>query len=120
MSAPTLFPTTVVGSMPRPQFVRDLLRPETRRALGAEEFTRRLDIAVAYVIAMQEATGLDVISDGEWRRLSYIGVIADICEGFEVGYRDRQPWTIVVGTIAPRAPGLVAREAQFIRTHSRC
>ena len=69
-----LFPTSVVGSMPRPQFVRDLLRPETRQALGNDEFTRRLDIAVAYVVAMQEAAGLDVISDGEWRRLSYIGV----------------------------------------------
>ena len=72
--------------MPRPLFVRDLLRPETRQALGAEEFARRLDVAVAYVVAMQEAAGLDIISDGEWRRLSYIGVIADICDGFQVGY----------------------------------
>src|SRR5919198_4046398 len=117
MALPKLFPTTVVGSMPRPQFVRDLLRPETRQALGAGEFSRRLDIAVAYVIAMQEAAGLDVISDGEWRRLSYIGVIADLCDGFEVGYRGQQPWTVVVGRVAPRAPGLVAREALFVRAH---
>src|SRR5256885_1607039 len=103
---PALFPTTVVGSMPRPQFVRDLLRPEVRQALGAEEFRRRLDVAVAYVVTMQESTGLDIISDGEWRRLSYIGVIADICDGFEVGYHGQQPWTIVVGKISPRAPGL--------------
>ncbi len=119
MSAPRLFPTTVVGSMPRPQFVRDLLRPEARRALGEEEFGRRLDAAVAYVVAMQESAGIDVISDGEWRRLSYIGVIADLCDGFEVGYRDRQPWTVVVDRVAPRAPGLVAREALFVRAHSR-
>ena len=46
MAIPRRFPTTVVGSMPRPQFVRDLLRPETRQALGAEEFARRLDVAV--------------------------------------------------------------------------
>jgi 5-methyltetrahydropteroyltriglutamate--homocysteine methyltransferase len=69
---------------------------------------------------MQETAGLDIISDGEWRRLSYVGVIADICDGFEVGYRGQQPWTVVVGKIAPRAPGLVAREAEFIRAHSRC
>jgi 5-methyltetrahydropteroyltriglutamate--homocysteine methyltransferase len=105
--------------MPRPQFVRDLLRPEIRRALGDQEFERRLDAAVAYVIAMQESAGLDVISDGEWRRLSYIGVIADICDGFDVGYRGDQPWTMVTRPIAPRAPGLVAREALFIREHSR-
>lgn len=117
---PHLFPTTVVGSMPRPQFVRDLLHPETRRKLGDAEFTRRLDAAIAFVVAMQEATGLDVISDGEWRRLSYIGVIADICEGFEVSFRGQQPWTAVVGKVAVRAPGLVAREAVFVRDHSRC
>jgi 5-methyltetrahydropteroyltriglutamate--homocysteine methyltransferase len=116
----TLFPTTVVGSMPRPRFVRDLLRPETRRELGDEEFRRRLDLAVGYVVAMQEAAGLDVISDGEWRRLSYIGVVADLCEGFEVGYRGEQPWTVAVGRIAARDPGLVAREALFVREHSRC
>src|SRR2546425_4436555 len=99
MTANRLFPTTVVGSMPRPQFVRDLLRPETRRALGEEEFQRRLDAAVAFVVAAQESAGIDIISDGEWRRLSYIGVIADLCEGFEVGYRGEQPWTTVIARI---------------------
>ena len=120
MTAQALFPTTVVGSMPRPQFVRDLLRPETQQALGTEEFTRRLDAAVAFVIVMQEAAGVDIISDGEWRRLSYIGVIADICHGFDVGYRGQQPWTMVVEKISPRAPGLVAKEARFVRDHTRC
>ena len=112
------FLTSVVGSMPRPQFVRDLLRPQTRRALGDGEFNRRLDAAVAYVIAMQESAGLDIVSDGEWRRLSYIGVIADICDGFEVGYHGEQPWTTVVRPIGVRQPGLVAREAVFVRDHS--
>lgn len=113
------FLTTVVGSMPRPQFVRDLLRPGTREAVGEAEFTRRLDAAVAYIVAMQEAAGLDVVSDGEWRRLSYIGVIADICDGFKVTYRGDQPWTTVVRPIEIRDPGLVAREAVFVRDHSR-
>ncbi|MFW6124923.1 MAG: hypothetical protein ACOC46_02135 [Pirellulales bacterium] len=120
MAPERLFPTSVVGSMPRPQFVRDLLRPETRGALGKRELCRRLDIAVAYVVALQEAAGLDVVSDGEWRRLSYIGVIADICDGFEVEYRGQQPWTVVVGKIAPRCPGVVAREAQFVAGHTAC
>src|SRR5438874_878596 len=120
MPAERLFPTTVVGSMPRPQFVRDLLRPETRQRLGDAEFTRRLDAAVAFVVAMQESAGIDIISDGEWRRLSYIGVIADLCDGFEVGYHGEQPWTTVAARIAPRARGLVAREAAFVREHTRC
>lgn len=115
-----LFPTTVVGSMPRPRFVRDLLRDETRAELGAEAVTRRLDAAIPYVVAMQETAGLDIISDGEWRRLSYIGVIADICSGFEVVYKGNQPWTTIVARLEVTNPGLVAREAVFVRDHSRC
>ncbi|MBT5713896.1 cobalamin-independent methionine synthase II family protein [Candidatus Poribacteria bacterium] len=115
-----LFPTSVVGSMPRPRFVRDLLRPETHAELGVDEVTRRMDAAVAYVVAMQETAGLDIISDGEWRRLSYIGVIADICEGFEVTFKGDQPWTTVVAPLHATNPGIVAREALFVREHSRC
>jgi 5-methyltetrahydropteroyltriglutamate--homocysteine methyltransferase len=100
--------------------VRDLLRPETRTAIGDQEFHRRMDAAVAFVVAMQEAAGVDIISDGEWRRLSYIGVIADICDGFEVGYRGQQPWTMVVDKLSVRSPGLVAKEAAFVRDHARC
>jgi 5-methyltetrahydropteroyltriglutamate--homocysteine methyltransferase len=96
------------------------LHPDTRKKLGAEEFSRRLDRAVAFIVTLQESTGLDIISDGEWRRLSYIGVIADICDGFEVGYRGQQPWTMVVDKISVRHPGLVAREARFVKENSRC
>ncbi len=106
--------------MPRPTFVRDLLRPEMQAQLGADEVARRMDAAVAYVVAMQETAGLDIISDGEWRRLSYIGVIADICDGFEVTYKGDQPWTTVVEPLAVTSPGIVAREALFVRQHSRC
>jgi len=118
--AAKLFPTSVVGSMPRPRMVRDLLRPETRLALGEEVFQQRLDRAVAYVITLQESAGLDVISDGEWRRLSYLGIIADLCDGFEVSFRNDQPWTVVTRPLCPRATGLAAREALFVRQHSRC
>ena len=40
-----LFPTSVVGSMPRSQFVRDLLAPGMRSSLSDEVFERRLDTA---------------------------------------------------------------------------
>lgn len=118
MTTAHLFPTTVVGSMPRPRFVRDLLRPEVRASLDEEEFQRRMDAAVGYVIAMQEAAGVDILSDGEWRRLSYIGVIADICDGFQLSYRGEQPWTVVVDRLAVRSPGILAREADFVRRHT--
>ncbi|MBI4550956.1 MAG: cobalamin-independent methionine synthase II family protein [Candidatus Latescibacteria bacterium] len=115
---PPLFPTSVVGSMPRSQFVRDLLAPERRSALSDEEFHRQLDAAVAYIIAVQEATGIDIISDGEWRRLSYIGVIAEIMDGFERTVQDGRYWHTVVAPMTLAAPGLIAEEARFLRAHT--
>ena len=120
-SALPLFPTTVVGSMPRSQFVRDLFDPAIIERLGPQRVSEEMDHAVAYVIAMQEAAGIDVISDGEWRRLSYIGVIADIVHGFERGTRDGLSWHVVADRMTPKRPGLIAEEAKFLirHTHAR-
>ena len=38
--------------------------------------------AVAYIVSLQEQAGIDIVSDGEWRRASYIGVIAELAHGF--------------------------------------
>lgn len=105
-----LFPTTVVGSMPRPPFVRDLLEGEPDVAA--------VDAAVAYVAAMQERAGLDVISDGEWRRHSYIAVIADLASGFERGIKDGKSWHTVVAPMQRKDPTVVAREVAFLAAHS--
>lgn len=96
--------------MPRPAFVRDVLdwpEADPRRAAA-------LDAAVAYVIALQEAAGLDVVSDGEWRRRSYIGVIAEIMDGFVREVRDGLSWHTVVEPMRPRRPGLLGDEARFL------
>jgi 5-methyltetrahydropteroyltriglutamate--homocysteine methyltransferase len=114
-----LFPTSVVGSLPRPAFVRDLLFAGPA-ALGEEEYRGRMEAAVRYAVALQEQAGLDVLSDGEWWRRSYIGVIAEMAHGFELGtYPDGRPYTVVVDRLAPRQPGFVAREARFLRSITR-
>jgi len=110
-----LFPASVVGSMPRPPFVQDLINDRPPLARGAYEVA--MDAAVRYVVALQEHAGLDVVSDGEWRRKSYIGVIAELAHGFELGYNpaDGRPWTIVVDKLAPKQPGFIAREIAFVK-----
>ncbi len=109
-----LFPTSVVGSMPRASFVRDLLdQPEDDAARR-----RALDAAVAYVIGLQETAGIDVISDGEWRRRSYIGVIAEIMHGFVRETRNGLSWHTVVEPMRPRRPGLLGEEARFLVRHT--
>jgi 5-methyltetrahydropteroyltriglutamate--homocysteine methyltransferase len=113
VAAQALFPASVVGSIPRPRFVRDLVMGADR----GQEYTRAMDAAVQYVVAMQEKAGLDVVTDGEWRRASYIGVIAELASGFEVGTNpaDGRPWTIVTGKVKPRGGGFVAREVEFLK-----
>ena len=112
----TLFPTAVVGSMPRPDFVREAVTGKGPDR--GSKFQKTLDAAVRYVVALQEEAGLDVVSDGEWRRASYIGVIAELAHGFELGHNpaDGRPWTIVVDRLTPRQPGFIAEEARFLKS----
>ncbi len=108
-----LFPSSVVGSLPRPQHVRDLIdRPEWN---PVEQ--RAMDAAVRYAVSMQELAGLDVVTDGEWRRRSYIGVIAELAHGFalEINVADGRPWTVVTEKLSPKDPGFIAAEAKFLK-----
>ncbi|HIG55223.1 MAG TPA: hypothetical protein EYG11_22200 [Candidatus Latescibacteria bacterium] len=111
----TLFPAAVVGSLPRPDFVREAVMGE--RPMSVERLGQVMDAAVSYAVALQEEAGLDVVTDGEWRRASYIGVIAELAHGFEVGRNpaDGRPWTIVTGELAPKDAGFIAREIEFLK-----
>lgn len=112
-----LFPASVVGSLPRPQHVRELIE----KAVWDESDERTMDAAVRYAVSMQEMAGLDVVTDGEWRRRSYIGVIAELAHGFalETNLADGRPWTVVTEKLAPKPAGFIAREAQFLKAVSR-
>jgi 5-methyltetrahydropteroyltriglutamate--homocysteine methyltransferase len=110
-----LFPASVVGSLPRPAFVLDLINE--RPPLSQAEYEHRMQAAVRYAVALQEHAGLDVVTDGEWWRKSYIGVIAELAHGFEVGQLpDGRPVTTVTGTVQPKTPGFIAREVTFLKT----
>jgi 5-methyltetrahydropteroyltriglutamate--homocysteine methyltransferase len=114
MSKTPLFPASVVGSLPRPAFVLDLINE--RPPLSAERSESEMDAAIRYAVAMQEHAGLDVLTDGEWRRKSYIGVIAELAHGFELGtFADGRPFTLVVDQLAPKSPGFIAREVRFLQ-----
>src|SRR3954469_12428115 len=110
-----LFPTSVIGSLPRPQFVKDLIARGS--PLSADEYRRLMGEAIRAAVALQETAGLDYITDGEWWRKSYIGVIAELAHGFELSRNpaDGRPWTVVVDRLAPKQPGFIAREVAFLK-----
>ena len=67
-----------------------------------------MDAAIRFAVSLQETAGLDVVTDGEWRRRSYIGVIAELAHGFalEVNLADGRPWTVVTEQARPQGAGL--------------
>ena len=119
----TLFPTTVVGSMPRPKFVQELLEPGSVAELGEDVWQSSMDAAVGYMLTMMDSTGVDIITDGEWRRRSYTDVIAQMVDGF-VAARPLVPGAAP----APRYHTVVepihnhrhfiAEEARFVKEHT--
>jgi 5-methyltetrahydropteroyltriglutamate--homocysteine methyltransferase len=119
MSHDPLFPTSVVGSMPRPDYVKDLIGDDYDGS--ADDYRRAMDLAIGSVVALQEMAGLDVVTDGEWRRKSYIGVIAELAHGFELSRNpaDGRPWTIVVDQLAAKRPGFIAEEVNYLQGVTR-
>ena len=108
-----LFPASIVGSIPRPLVVRELIE----KPVWDETDTNTMDAAIRFVVAMQERAGLDVVNDGEWRRRSYIGVIAELAHGFtlEINPADGRPWTVVTEELTPKPAGFIAAEAKFVK-----
>ncbi|MBM3947853.1 MAG: cobalamin-independent methionine synthase II family protein [SAR202 cluster bacterium] len=120
-----LFSTFVVGSLPRPQWVRDLIEDRKQGRLSWHHADSLLDAAVPSAISLQERAGLDYVSDGEWRRESYVKVFADAVEGFaydthiEPGTQAASsiPYPAVVSKMASRRP-IAADEARFLKKHT--
>jgi len=110
-----LFPTSVIGSLPRPQFVKDLIADDS--PIAGDEYRRLMGDAIRAAVALQETAGLDVVTDGEWWRKSYIGVIAELAHGFELSRNpaDGRPWTVVVDKLSPKRPGFIAQEVAFLK-----
>jgi methionine synthase II (cobalamin-independent) len=66
------FRADIVGSLLRPQYLMDARRQRREKLISKEELTKIEDNAIREVVALQEAAGLRVVADGEFRRQSYI------------------------------------------------
>ena len=82
---PDPFDSFVVGSLPRPKWVMEVVERRKNGDISDANFQSILDTAVPFAITLQEKAGLDYITDGEWRRESYVKVFADSVSGFEKG-----------------------------------
>jgi 5-methyltetrahydropteroyltriglutamate--homocysteine methyltransferase len=116
-----MFPTTVIGSLPRPAWLQDLLKEYLAGQLTRAVWDRACDQAIPFVIALQEAAGLDVITDGEWRREGYFQVFYERVEGFRADLIQGRTrlWPAAVAPLHRQGP-IVADGVSFLRKHASC
>ncbi|MFN3804515.1 MAG: cobalamin-independent methionine synthase II family protein [Pyrobaculum sp.] len=81
---PRAFITSVVGSWPRPSWLIEAFERLERGQLERQLFDQYLDDAVKLAIKDQEEAGLDVITDGEQRRTSFVAFVGQKLRGFKV------------------------------------
>lgn len=118
-----LFYTHVIGSLPRPLAVRDLLAK--RGEIPPEKYRATLDDMVRFAIRLQEQAGLDVVSDGEWRRSHYIMEFFKRVGGFEkVRKYQHQGETkvtdVVVRKMQASSPVFAADAEFLVKNTDRC
>jgi 5-methyltetrahydropteroyltriglutamate--homocysteine methyltransferase len=131
----TLFPTTLVGSYPQPEWLIDRKKlaarfpPRVRaRELWRveEKFLKEAqDDATVLAIQAQEAAGLDIITDGETRRESYSNRFATALEGVDLdnpgSALDRSghpnPVPRIVGKLRRRHP-VEVEDLLFLKRHT--
>ncbi len=131
-----LFPTTLVGSYPQPEWLIDRERLAGRfpPRVRARELWRvpeaylaeAQEDATIMAIKAQEEAGLDIISDGEIRRESYSNRFATALDGVDLDNPgtalDRSghpnPVPRVVGPIRRRHPVEVG-DLEFLRRHTQ-
>jgi methionine synthase II (cobalamin-independent) len=73
----------VVGSLLRPDYLRDAQAALDKGALTPAAYKRVEDRAVDEAVALQQNAGLDVVTDGEMRRYAFFGHLAEALEGFD-------------------------------------
>ena len=109
--------TTSVGSFPRPNWLAHTQRNQLTYRLEGDALKEAMDDAMALVIREQEELGLDILTDGEMRRTTFIFHIAGQWEGVDTEnvvakkiYRNREANRLVpriTGKIARRVPAAV-------------
>jgi 5-methyltetrahydropteroyltriglutamate--homocysteine methyltransferase len=131
-----LFPTTIVGSYPQPEWLIDRAKlagrfPPRVRArelwrLQEPWLSQAQDDATLLAIRAQEDAGLDIVSDGEIRRESYSNRFATALEGVDLDHPgtalDRSghpnPVPRIVGRIKRMRP-VEVEDLKFLKANTR-
>jgi 5-methyltetrahydropteroyltriglutamate--homocysteine methyltransferase len=124
-----LYRSDVVGSLLRPAYLKEARDRHEAGQLSEAEFKRTEDRAVDEAIALQERTGVEVITDGEVRRYAFYGHLIDAVEGFDklggwaIPFRNEKgeelvlPRPVVVSKLRRKRP-MCAEEFTYVRART--
>ncbi|MGB9069109.1 MAG: cobalamin-independent methionine synthase II family protein [Candidatus Acidiferrales bacterium] len=101
--------TTHVGSIVRPQRLREITPTAGESAENKKRYEQVLRESVAEVVKMQAQTGIDIVNDGEFGKSSWANYILERTTGFEHRPNDVRPiqW---LGRDLERFPEVMAAE----------
>jgi 5-methyltetrahydropteroyltriglutamate--homocysteine methyltransferase len=120
--------TTTVGSLPRPSWLASTERSRATFRLECEALAEAQDDATLLALREQEEVGLDILTDGEQRRESFVYHAAMTWDGIEMldqrekeTYRNRVSPRLVpriTGKVRRREPASLA-ELDFAKSRTR-
>jgi 5-methyltetrahydropteroyltriglutamate--homocysteine methyltransferase len=101
--------TTHVGSIVRPQKLRDLAMVAHESPENRKRFDQVLRESVAEVVKKQAEVGIDIVNDGEFGKSSWANYVLERTTGFESRPKDLRPieW---LGRDRDRFPEVMATE----------
>lgn len=122
-----LFPTTIAGSLPKPEWLAEPNMLWAPWKAQGEELLRAKRDATMLALKIQEDAGIDIVTEGEQARQHFVHGFLEKIEGIdfahkvEMGIRKDRYKAMVPQVVAPlRLKGRVhAAEARIARTHTR-
>ncbi|MCC6178670.1 MAG: cobalamin-independent methionine synthase II family protein [Chloroflexi bacterium] len=126
MTASAPYRAEVIGSLLRPPEVKQAMQDAAEGKIGQAALTEVQDRAILDAIALQEACGIDVITDGEYRRSMFWDPITATLDGLEyestspVGFGGTQnavQLPAVTGKVRVRND-LLRREMRYLLAHT--
>ena len=125
-----MYRSDVVGSLLRPDFLKEARDRHDARKISDVEFKQAEDRAVDEAVALQERSGVEILTDGEMRRYAFFGHLIDAVEGFDkyggwaIPFRNEQgeklvlSRPVVVSKLRRRRP-MCAEEFTYVRARTR-
>lgn len=122
-----LFPTTIAGSLPKPEWLAEPNMLWAPWKSGGDELLRAKRDATLIWLKIQEDAGIDIVTEGEQARQHFVHGFLERIEGIdfahkvEMGIRKDRYKAMVPQVVAPlRLKGRVhADEARVARTHTK-